>query len=108
MAKLSGPMEFLKLLDGRSVEFTVLRYEEGEGEANLPRPRPDGKVPVLRVHVKPTDRPMFPPYWDITAGRAKLSLRPMNNPNVHLGKRVKLTKHGVEPASAFTVDIVKP
>lgn len=106
MALLPAPAEILDLADGESVEFRVLRWEDGELEIRARGAPAARKVRTLRMHVPPEDKPVGAPYWDATAGNLVARLLPILDMVVRDGRRLRVTKHGVAPAARHQVDVL--
>lgn len=102
---LESPFEYLDLAAGESLRFRVVAWELGESFIR-PRDAPDGKtVPTLRVHVRPQDKPSFPPYYDFTSARAIAQLRPqLQRPDV-AGLTFRVTAAGFGLKRTYTVDV---
>jgi len=106
MALLEAPIELLDEADLESVEFRILRWEEGEALIH-PRLEPEGKVvPVIRMWVPAEDKPLGAPYWDLTARTTQARLRPVLGMLVASGRRIKITKYGVAPTARHRVDFL--
>jgi hypothetical protein len=106
MAELPKPIEVLELQDGQGVSFRALSYQKGELVIH-PRDWPDGKtVTAIRVHVRPEDKPLFPHYWDLTAGTLVAQIEPhLNRPDVAT-LRFTLTARGIGLKKRFEVQTV--
>jgi len=76
MAGLEGPMEFYEWGPGEERTFTVLKWEKGTHEIH-PGDRAVKSILVIRIHVPPGEKPAFPHYWDMGAGRITGQLLPL-------------------------------
>lgn len=106
MAQLPSPMEVLDLKDGESLEFTVERWEKGETTIHPRHLSAPIVVPALRVHVRQADKPMFPHYYDLTAKGLQAQLEPFLEAGGGQGRRVRITKHGIQPKARFTLEVL--
>lgn len=64
---LEGPYDYLKLEDGESVTFHVIKWELGRAESHPPW-RPEGVLVwsrVLRLHLPTTEKPAYPHWIDV-------------------------------------------
>ena len=105
MAELPKPFELLELNDGESASFAVLRYEKGITTI-VPAHMPGGKlVDVIRVHVPPADKPLFPHYFDLLAASLVAQVEPhLKRPDL-ARLRFTVTAHGIPPKKRFTVEV---
>lgn len=105
MADLDKPMSVLELQDGQSLSFRVVRFELGTATIK-PAHAPDGKlVQVLRVHVRPQDKPAFPHYWDITSTRLYAQLLPQLRVESLFSRLFTITARGIPPKRNFTLEV---
>lgn len=106
MAELKAPIELLDLADGESVEFSVLRWEQGEIRIET-RLEPEGKVvPCFRLWVPAEDKPMGAPYWDVSSRTLQARLEPVLEQLVASRRRIRVTKFGVAPTARHQVDFL--
>ncbi len=104
---VAPPFEMLELLPGESRTFAVLSAEEGRATI-MPRDgRPPKEIPVLRLHVDPKDKPLFPHYYDVTSLTLQAQLRPLILTPGYTPARFTIGKVGAGPQARFTV-IVRP
>ena len=127
VARLPGPHEILELSDGQSLTTGILRWERGAVEIH-PYPKGRGKmIRALRIHVPQEhkgDRSHYlrkisrtwdyvpgrhkgyqPCYWDITSRVLIAPLMPhLERPGFYTRTFI-ITKHGVDPATGFTVEV---
>jgi hypothetical protein len=61
------------------------------------------QVNDLRVYVDPVDKPVGPPYYDITSGTLQLQLKTIFS-QTGLPVYVKITKIGQPPKARFMVE----
>ena len=106
MAILSPPAEILDITDLQSVEFHVLRWEDGELVIQTRGSPAARNVRTVRMHVPADDKPVGAPYWDATAGNLVARLLPMLDMVVRDHRRIRVTKHGVAPAARHQVDVL--
>ncbi len=105
MADLDPPFNPLELRDGDSVSFRVVRYELGT-KLIYPEHAPQGKlVNVVRVHVRPEDKPDFPHYWDITSAKLGAQVLPQLRVEPLYSRRFTITARGIQPKKTFTLEI---
>ena len=102
MMPLQGPIEILELAPGESRGFAVLWAEEGRTIINPRDGRPPKEIPVLRLHVDPKDKPLFPQYYDVTALTLQAQLRPLVMAPGYVARRFTITKIGSGPQARFT------
>ena len=104
MPELERPYSMLDLRDGDSVAFTVLRHERGSTVITPPH-APNGKmVPVLRVHVRPDEKPDFPHWYDITSTRLVAQLGAMLDTVGAQVAKYRITARGIPPKRYFSVE----
>ncbi len=124
--ELPGPIEFLDLQDGHSIQLKIGQFELGQVEIHPepPTPRhvrihmnqrslteapPPGtpitvKIPVLRVWAKRLDKPSPNTYWDISAKRLIAQLQPLLHARGSEPTTVTITAHGERPTKVFSIE----
>lgn len=100
---LTPPVELLDLVDGEEREFTVLRVERDELTFRPPGRLEPVTSPAMRLHVEPREKPIGPPYYDVTARTLQAQLEPQLVGRGLLPRRVAIRKVGVAPAARFSV-----
>ncbi len=106
MPVLPGPYEILELGDGGSLTTTILKSEEGEMTINPRDGRSPKTIQVVRVHVPPETKPLFPGYYDLTSSTLVAQLKPLLSTLVGNSRQVRITKVGVAPRARFTVEVI--
>lgn len=98
--------EILELEDGQSIRFRVLRWQVGETDIQL-RYMPKVKhIRYLTVYVPPEDKPIGPPYWDITSTTLQAQIEPLLPEAQRTGRYIEIRAYGVEPKKRFTVKLI--
>jgi hypothetical protein len=100
---VESPFEILELAPGESRPLTVLWAEEGRMTITPRDGRPPKEIPVLRLHVDSTDKPVPPQYLDITSLTLQAQLRPLVLAPGYVPRRFTITKVGSGPGARFTV-----
>lgn len=108
LAVLPKPYELLELGDGGSVEFPVLKWEHGTMTIQPRDGRQAKEIEVLRVHVPPEVKPIFPDYYDITATTLIAQVLPVLQAPGWEARRFKVQKFGVAPRARFQVTVSTP
>jgi hypothetical protein len=96
-------MEILELAPGESRAFTVLWAEEGRTTIYPRDGRPPKEIPVLRLHVDPKDKPLFPQYLDVTSLTLQAQIQPLVMAPGYVARRFTVTKVGSGPQARFTL-----
>jgi len=103
MAELSKPYEILEWRDGESRTFTIESWETGTLTINPRDGRPPKEIEVLRLHVPPSEKPTYPPYWDITSARLVSQLKSLLETHRGARRQVQVTAIGRPPQTHFSV-----
>lgn len=102
---IESPFEIFELVDGETRELIIKEWEEGRAVIH---PKPELKpkeVKILRVHVPPEIKPLFPYYWDITSTTLIAQLKPyLEKPDFAKYKYI-ITKYGVAPKARFSLKV---
>lgn len=103
MAELARPYEIYEWRDGKTEEWTILDWEEGELEIHPRDGRPPKMIIVLRIHVSPEEKAAFPHYWDLTSSRLVSQLLVVLKPPRAGPQKWKVTAIGSAPRTHFSV-----
>jgi len=107
LKELEPPYEILELKPGETVSFTVLDWQLGKMTIHPRWPgAPSEKVVrAVRVFVPKEEKPLFPHYWDITAGTLVPQIYTLLREARVPPNRVKITitKVGAAPKARFSV-----
>lgn len=99
-----APWEWLEMVDGAVMEFTVLRAEEGTAVFTRARDNVARESQMLRLHVSPSEKRTLPPYWDTNAQLLLATLRPMLLAEGALPRRIRLRKYGEGPSGRYGLE----
>jgi len=105
---LEPPFEILELAHCESVILRPVQFETGRFTFH-PRWMPPGEVKTVlavRVHVPPEDKPLFPHYWDITAGTLVPQVLTLLTRGVPEGYGIRIHAVGTAPKKRFEVSLV--
>jgi len=104
---LPGPYEFWDMADGETRKLHILRFEEGTTTITPRGPDASGskEIKVLRLYIRPEDKPTLPPYWDITSQHLIAHLKAQLLQQNFRNQVYTITKIGVAPHARFTVTI---
>lgn len=107
MAQLPEPMEILDLADGESRSFRATGHLVADATIKTTR-EPGGKaIQVLRVFVRKEDKPLGPPYWDVTGKTLVADLLPqLQRPDL-AQLRFTVTARGIAPKKRFQLEVTK-
>lgn len=100
---IESPYEILELAPGESRDLTVLSAELGRMIINPRYGRPPKEIPVLRLQVDPSDKPVPPHYYDVTGLNLQALLKPFVLAAGYTPRRFTITKVGSGPQARFTV-----
>lgn len=106
MVKLAEPFEIFDIPAESRVEFTVLRYQEGDPVEMMALDGRKFTIAPLRLHLKEPLSPGHMSYIDITSKRLHVSLLPHLRVIPTGGKRIAITKHGVAPKAVFELAVL--
>jgi len=104
MALLMGA-EILELEDKESRRLRFLSWELGELDIIPKDGRGQKRIRVLRVTVPVEDKPVGPPYWDITGQTLIAQLLPYLEQPTYRERVFTVTKYGVAPKARFQVQV---
>ena len=106
--RLDSPFEFLDIPHCQSVVLKPVDYEFGIGTVHPPW-TPTGTLvdtQVLRVHLEPADKPLFPHYWDIGQKTLVPQVMSILTAGVPDGYGIKIHAVGTAPKKRFEVSLV--
>lgn len=107
---LEPPYEIFELLPGETRRFRALKYEVGliTIHPRWPGAPPEKTVKAVRVHTDVESKPVFPHYWDITAGTlVPQVLTVLVQADVPRRRAViEVTKIGAAPKARFSVRLI--
>lgn len=104
---LEGPYEYLKLEDGESVTFHVIKWELGRAESHPPW-RPPGVLEwyrVLRLHLPTTEKPTYPHWVDVGQKTLVPQLIPLLPRAKAQGVGITIEAVGVGPKKRFSTGL---
>jgi len=106
VSTLPPPAELLELGDGESRELRVESFEVGDMTITPRDGRGPKSIVVVRVHLPREDKPLFPHYFDLTAGTLTPQVIAILEARRSFPARLVLTKYGVAPRARFTVQVL--
>ncbi len=108
MPMLEAPLEWMGLLDGQQVSFHIERWTKGEAVIYQTSTRQQKIIPVLRLYVRPSDKVIGAPYWDVSATTSVARLNPyLDRPDLR-DLEFTFVRHGTPPAARDEIRIKGP
>ena len=106
--RLEGPFDMLTLNDCESVILKPTEWEFGTAETSAPWRAPEAKrvIEVVRVHLAPEDKPLFPHYYDIPQRTLIPQVMAILTAGVPEGHAIKIHAVGRAPDKKFAVSLV--
>jgi len=108
LPEIPPPYEILQLADRQSITIRPIRWELGWMiiHPRYPMAPPEKKVYVIRLHVDPRVKPLFPYYYDITPRTLVAQLLPILKAPDWRKKEFKITAIGVAPRKRFMIEVI--
>lgn len=110
LPQIPPPHEILELADGQEIVFTVQDYMVGRMtiEPRWPGAPKEKTIVAIRVFVPPEEKPVGPPYWDITPSTLVFQLLSIL-PNIEKGRtKIRIKAFGERPRKRFMVEVIPP
>jgi hypothetical protein len=105
MDPVAPPLEILEMSDQEMRELVVTGFEVGS-TLITPRDRQSPKtVTVVRLHVARESKPLFPYYWDLTAGTLTAQAIPLLSAVTQWPRVAAITKYGVAPRARYGFEL---
>jgi len=106
---LEPPYEILELAHCEEIVLRPVDWETGRFTFHPTWMPPERMktVTAVRVHVSREDKPLFPHYWDITAGTLVPQVMALLTAGVPEGYGIRIHAVGTAPKKRFEVSLVK-
>ena len=106
--RLESPFDMLTLNDCESIILKPVDWEFGTAETSAPWLAPGEKrvIEVVRVHLAPEDKPLFPHYYDIPQRTLIPQIMAILTAGVPADHAIKIHAVGRAPEKKFEVSLV--
>jgi len=106
--ELEAPYEILELAHCEEIVLKPVSWEVGRFtfRPRWMRPGEVKTVVAVRVHLSPEDKPLFPHYYDITAGTLVPQVMALLTEGIPEGYGIRIHAVGTAPKKRFEVSLV--